>query len=236
MSNVHAGAQPRRLVAVVPVRGGSQGLPGKNVRELAGHPLYEHSVRHASDAGVDLVVITTDIQSILEKHHGPGVVVHRRPDHLCGPSVPMSPVLADVVSRREFDNADVVLLQATSPLRRTSDVKGAVGEFRRGGHELVMTVQRAPSSVLKSGVLEHGRFRAVRRTSDLFSNRQDLPDVFQPNGAVYVFDAELIRENGSLDTDRIGVVMMSPEDSFDIDTEEDFEMCVDALRARGALG
>lgn len=207
------------LLALVPVRGGSKGLPGKNLRPLAGRPLYRHAVDQGLEAGAE-VLISTDIPELLAADHGPGVTALRRPPELAGDDVPMDPVILHAL--RDRGEALVVLLQATSPLRRAGDIRAALEVWRRGRFDLVMSVTPTPAGILKYGMAEGDRFVPVARAEYCFMNRQSLPAVYRPNGAVYVFDAEWFRANGGLATDRIGMVEMPAERSHDIDTAEDF--------------
>lgn len=211
----------RPLIAVVPLRAGSKGFPGKNTALIAGRPLYEHAIRQGIEAGASRVIVTTDIREVLEATHDEGVLVHRRPAELTGDDVPMAPVLADVLARPEADGADVVLLQATSPMRRPEQIREAVDQLRAAGVDLVMSVRPADAGVLKYGTVEDGRFQALRDPRHPFTNRQDLPPVYRPNGAIYVFAAEWYREHGSFDSASVGAYVMSAEDSVDIDTPQD---------------
>ena len=220
------------LVAIIPARAGSKGLPGKNVRTILGRPLYSYSVDHAFDAGIEVVLITTDIDEILEASHRPGVVVHRRPQALCGDETPMESVLADVIKKDLFDEATVVLLQATSPLRNPGDIRRAITHYEKGTADLVMSVVPVDSGVLKCGTLEGDRFSPLRHPSDPFANRQALPSVVKPDGSVYVFGASWYRRNGELSTDRMSAIVVDPSTSLDIDTIDDFEHCVQQFARR----
>lgn len=215
------------LIAIVPVRGGSKGLPGKNIRPLAGKPLYRHAVDQGLEAGAE-VLISTDIEEILAQDHGKGVSAIRRPAELAGDTVPMDPVLIHALRGR--GEAMVVLLQATSPLRRAGDIAAALEVYRTGRFDLVLSVTPTPASILKYGLREGDRFVPVAKPDYCFMNRQQLPAVFRPNGAVYVFDAGWLRANGGLATDRIGMVEMPADRSLDIDTLEDFERVEAVLR------
>lgn len=222
----------RPLVAVIPIRGGSKGLPGKNLRPLLGIPLYQHAIGHARGAGAQQVVVTTDIDEVIGVDHGPDVVVHPRPNHLATDGTTMDPVLSDVLALPTFDGAVVVLLQATSPLRRPWQIVEAVTAFNRSDADLVMSVCEADRTVLKYGTVEGDRFVPLRSPDDTFQNRQALPRVLRPNGAIYVFDAEWFRGHGTLSTDSIGAYEMPPADSWDIDTAADFEHCKRILAER----
>jgi CMP-N-acetylneuraminic acid synthetase len=214
--------------AVIPLRAGSKGLPGKNTRLLAGKPLYRHAVDEALAAGARRVVITTDIAEVLQAQQPAGVTLIPRPADLARDDVPMAPVLAHAIQSAGVLGT-VVLLQATSPLRRASDIRAALAVFANGAHELVMSVTPADRGVLKWGILDGDRFRPVSDPAYCFSNRQSLPPVVRPNGAVYVVDAAGFVTRGSFVTDRIGLIEMSAERSQDIDNLQDFERCAAVL-------
>ena len=117
---------------------------------------------------------------------------------------------------------------ATAPLRRLADryvIRAALAVFANGAHELVMSVTPADRGVLKWGILDGDRFRPVSDPAYCFSNRQSLPPVVRPNGAVYVVDAAGFVARGSFVTDRIGLIEMCAERSQDIDNLQDFEQC-----------
>lgn len=213
------------VIAVVPARAGSKGVPRKNVRLLAGRPLYSYAVHQALDAGVDRVIVTTDIPDILTRDHGERVVAHRRPAELASDGAPMAAVLTDVIDHADCDRSIVVLLQPTSPLRSPADIAAAVGLYESAGCDLVMSVCEADRSVLKWGTLVDGKFAALGDQRYVFANRQELPKVYRPNGAIYVFAAEWLRRQRDLVTDSIAAYVMPAELSIDIDTEEDFEEC-----------
>lgn len=222
----------RTTVAIIPARAGSKGLPRKNVRPLGGAPLYRHAVEQAEAVDVDRIIITTDIPEILKSEFGSSVRVHARPTELCGDDVEMAPVLLDALDAQGLPHATVVLLQVTSPLRSPAAIRSCVELYDREDVDLVMTVTQADRGVLKYGTVEAGRFHALRDPSHPFTNRQSLPPVYRPNGAVFVFESEWLHRNRGLRTDSIAVHEMSAEDSVDIDTLEDLERCEQILAAR----
>ena len=215
--------------AVIPLRGGSKGLPGKNTRLLAGKPLYRHAVDQALSAGATRVLISTDIPEVQGAVLPVGVEVLSRPAELAGDATPMASVLLHAIQAAGVTGV-VGLLQATSPLRQTADILAALVTYATGMYELVMSVTGADRGVLKWGtLLDDNTFIPLVRPEYCFSNRQSLPPVFRPNGAVYVFDAQAFVQRGNLAFDRIGSVHMSAERSLDIDTLEDFERCEQRL-------
>ena len=219
---------PQPWTAVIPLRAGSKGLPGKNTRLLAGKPLYRHAVDAALAAGAQRVILSTDIAQLLSAELPPAVDAIQRPLDLCGDAVPMAPVLSHALQAAACTGT-VVLLQATSPLRQAADIHAALGLFATGQHELVMSVTEADRGVLKWGRLDGDRFVPLSDPAHCFANRQSLPPVVRPNGAVYVMNAEWFLKRASFVSERIGVVPMSAERSQDIDTLADFERCEAAL-------
>jgi CMP-N-acetylneuraminic acid synthetase len=214
--------------AVIPLRCGSKGLPGKNTRLLAGKPLYRYTVDLALAAGAQRVIVSTNIPEVLSATLPPGVQALERPADLCGDAVPMAPVLAHALQSVGCEGA-VVLLQATSPLRQVADVQAALDVFGTGQHELVLSVTQADRGVLKWGHAEGDRFVPLSDPAYCFSNRQSLPAVVRPNGAVYVVQAQWFLAHGGFVSERIGLVQMDAERSLDIDTLADFERCEAAL-------
>ena len=202
-------------LAIVPVRAGSKGLVGKNLMPLAGVPLWQRAAEQGARMA-DQVIVTTDAADILAATPADRVTHLRRPTELARDDTPMAPVLlhalADVAPETR-----VLLLQATSPLRSDADIGAAFARFDEGGWSMVMSVTEADRGVLKWGRVEEGRFLPLGRPGDCFANRQSLPPVLRPNGAVYVFTAGAFREAGGFPSDRIGVVEMPDDRSLDID-------------------
>lgn len=219
-----------RLVVIVPVRGGSKGLPGKNLALLAGMPLWERAVAQGRAVGADEVWVSTDVAAILSRAPEPGLRVLPRSAELAADDTPMAPVLLHALALMEGP-ARIVLLQPTSPLRTDADIRAAVTLHETGAFDLVKTVTPANSGVLKYGQLEGDRFVPLSDPAHCFANRQSLPQVLRPNGAVYVFDKDWFLGNGGFVTDRIGAVVLPEERSYDIDTAEDFARAEALLRS-----
>jgi N-acylneuraminate cytidylyltransferase len=215
-------------IAIIPLRNGSKGLPGKNTKLLAGKPLYCHAVDEALAAGASRVIISTDIAEVLNALHPAGVETMVRPSHLCGDTVEMTEVLQHIIKTASLKGT-VVLLQATSPLRNATHIKESLSVFASQNYELVLSVTQAERSILKWGFLQAGHFKPVSNPAFCFSNRQQLPPIVRPNGALYLFDAQWFANNGGFVSDKIGAFEMSANVSLDIDTLDDFLHCEQAI-------
>lgn len=209
-------------LGVVPVRKGSKGLAGKNIRRLNGIPLYRHAVDQALRI-IGRCVITTDIPEILSADLPTGCEVLERDAALAADETPMHLVIDDVIRRLELERETLVLLQATSPLRNDQDVERVMALHATGVHDLVMTVVSTDPGILKYGTVKGDQFVPVSRPEYCFSNRQSLPDIYRPNGAVYAFSANAFSRANHFPFDNMGVVEMPQGRSFDIDTIEDFD-------------
>lgn len=207
-------------LAIIPVRTGSKGLVGKNFLKLAGTPLWQRSAQQGARVAARTVV-TTDAEEILAAIPPTGVTYLRRPPELAADETPMAPVIAHALEGVE-DDTTVILLQATSPLRTDQDITSALALHGQGDWSMVMSVTDADRGVLKWGRVEAGAFVPLGRPGDCFSNRQALPPVIRPNGAVYVFSAGAFRAEDGFPSDRIGVVEMPLERSLDIDDAASF--------------
>lgn len=212
-------------IAFIPARGGSKGLPGKNTKLLAGKPLYRHSVDQALAAGIEQVFISTDIDEILTAALPDRASAVKRTKALAGDETPMDAVLMDFLQQVYPGQAQIVLLQPTSPMRTPEHIREGLHLYHDSQPSLLMSVCAAPASTLKFGTIDSGRFQAMRDNAHCFANRQSLPDVYRPNGAIYIFDADRFRRTGALSSDNILPLIMDEASSQDIDNLDDFKRC-----------
>ena len=219
-------------VALVPLRAGSKGVANKNVRPFGGKPLFEHAIAQGLRC-CGTCVVSTDIAQVLHRPTEKNVHLHPRPEEFARDNSPMDAVLADVIESLGLHTKTIVLLQATSPLRQDAIILEAIECFAAGKYDLVMSLTQAEKSVLKCGFVKDGQFAPLSKPEHCFMNRQVLPDIYRPTGAVFVFSADWFMRQRSLTTDRIGAVIMPPQQSLDIDTAEDFKRAEAAFIEQG---
>jgi CMP-N,N'-diacetyllegionaminic acid synthase len=216
-----------RVLGLVPARGGSRGLPDKNTRPRAGRPLIAWTIETASAcASIDDVVVSTDSERIARVATENGAQVpFMRAEHLARDDSRMIDVVLDAVDTladagRKFDI--IALLQPTSPLRTTADIDDAFARLRESGGQAVVSVCRAEPSPLLAGTLPaDGSLADFLRPREATANRQQLPEYFRLNGAVYLAEVPWLRERGSFVGRGAFAFVMPPERSVDIDTELD---------------
>lgn len=229
----------RSILGLVPARGGSKGVPGKNVRPIAGEPLVARSVRVARESGVlDAVVVSTDDAVIAAAAHEAGAEVLDRPAELASDTATMTGVIGNVLSAlaaqgRTFTH--LMLLQPTSPLRSADDIRAAIARLdETAGSAVVSVCETEHSPLLANTLPEDGSMSAFLRPEVARANRQELPRYYRLNGAIYLAELDYFRETGSFVGEKTFALIMPLERSVDIDSEIDFALAeLLAERAQG---
>lgn len=236
-----------RVLAVVPARGGSQGLPGKNIKPLAGLPLIGHSLRAADlVAGIDRVVVSTDSPEIanVARRLG-GDVPFLRPADLAQHDSPMIPVLAHALETAERQDGTaydlLVLLDPTCPARVPTEVEAAL-DFLLGHEEWdgVVSVSEPGFNPWWVGVRpstdDPSRAEPVLPEGASATRRQDVERFLRINGNFYVWRTSFIRrgEPSWIEHGVHGMVEIPEERAFAIDHLYQFEM-LEAMLAHGVL-
>jgi CMP-N-acetylneuraminic acid synthetase len=217
------------ILCVIPARGGSKGLPGKNLRELGGKPLIAHSIEQAlASRYVDRVVVSTDDAAIAAAAAAAGAEVpFVRPAALATDDSGSVDVLLhalDWLAQRERYAPDaLLLLQPTSPLRAVGDIERCTELLVDGGWDNVISVAAAHANPYFSLVERvDGKIRPVKQSPAL--TRQSAPAVYELNGAVYLWRTAALRHARGLFLERTEVYVMPRERSVDIDDLLDFKI------------
>jgi CMP-N,N'-diacetyllegionaminic acid synthase len=232
-----------RTIATICARGGSKGLPGKNIRPFAGRPLIVHTIAHAlACPGIRGVFVSTDDERIAEVARGAGATVpYLRPAELATDQAGKLPVIEHLVQHLEASGesvARIVDLQPTSPLREPADITGALAVADRADHpQLVVSVREAADNPYFN-LVEQGADGLVHLSKGAGNaRRQDTPPVFALNGSIYVWQRAALAHAAvhGLWSVRIAAYPMPRWKSVDIDDLEDFEHA-EWLHARHGAG
>ena len=209
---------------VIPARGGSKGLPGKNIKDLCGKPLIAYSIDVARQFVDDKhICVSTDSEEIKQVAENYGLIVpFIRPDYLATDTATTNDVLVHAVNlfkQQGVNYKKLVLLQPTSPLRTSQDVEGAM-ELYRDDIDMVVSVMISHAPAVLCSENESGFVELVYNKNA--AGRQQLQDMYEFNGAVYVINVQALLDKGlSKFTKRVKYVM-SKEHSVDIDDIYDF--------------
>ncbi len=219
------------MIAFIPARGGSKGLPGKNIKELCGKPLITHTIEAALHARyIHRVVVTTDSKEIADAAAKAGAEVpFLRPAYLASDTASAIDVYIHAADyMRENYKEDVskfMVLLPTAPLRNANHIDEAYKLFVEKQSETLVSVTEAkipPSWYLyldKNGNIHNADFG---KKNGLVQNRQNNGTFYIPNGAIYILDYRLLNNNRTYYSERTVAYIMQSRESMDIDTDDDF--------------
>lgn len=225
----------RKVLAIIPARGGSKGLPGKNIKMLAGQPLLAWTIEAArKSAYIDRLILSSDDPEIIRVAKDFGCEVpFVRPKELAADDTPgISPVLHALSLLPGYDY--VALLQPTSPLRLAEDIDACLERCHHAQAPACVSVTQAAQSPYWMYKFETGdRLTPFLADASRFARRQDLPAAYALNGAVYVGRVEsVLADQTFLGPETVGQVMPEAR-SADIDGERDFAWIEFLLTRKG---
>ncbi|KRE46294.1 acylneuraminate cytidylyltransferase family protein [Paenibacillus sp. Soil522] len=221
--------QNKRVVALIPARGGSKSIPLKNIKMMNGKPLIAWTIETAFNTKeIDRVIVSTDHASIVSVAHQYGAEVMLRPDRLSqDDSLPID-VIRYCMERLKADKEPaelIVYLEPTCPLRKPEDISDCLSMLADPvkGLSSVATFKEADLHPYRAWKRDGGKPSMFIDGAVPWLPRQQLPDALQLNGAVYAFTLDSISGSSiSVLSDRCGVVKMPKNRSVDIDDEIDF--------------
>ena len=218
----------KTVLAIIPARGGSKGVPHKNIRLLAGKPLIVWTIEEAKKSKyIDRLILSSEDEEIIKVAREYGCEVpFKRPVELAQDDTPGIEPVIHTINTLEEKYDYVVLLQPTSPLRTVEDVDGCIQHCITKGTPACVSVTEAQQSPYWMYKLDDDmKLKPFVQYDGEINRRQDLPRVYVLNGAVYVAETRFINENKSFLTGETVGYRMSGENSVDIDTEVDFDYC-----------
>ena len=228
-----------KVVAIIPARGGSTGIPRKNLKTVGGKPLVVHAVEHALKAEtVDLAVVTSDDPEIRDVAQAAGAMVLGRPDEFAHDKTwqEVDRLLVWVVAQLEDQGLDVgvvVLLYPTAPLRRPEFVDQAVRQITEGDRDSVLSLYRDMRYLW--AVEPDGPRPTNYQPCNRMPRQMEGWNQWAENKAVYAVRRDLLVDTGCRIGGRVGHVEMPKWMSIDVDTPQDLELAEHIYRAR-ALG
>lgn len=226
-----------KVIAIIPARAGSKGLPWKNILPLYGKPLIAWTIEAALCASiVDEVFVTSESKEILGIAEEWGAHSLMRPIHLASDCSSSEPVIAHAISclrdSGQFSDFVVVFLQPTSPLRDADHIDAALAAFSSSAGRALISVYQPDKTPFKAYVIGDDGFMTGLVSSDApYLRRQDLPETFYPNGAIYIFKASAFMDSERIPRDGVVPFEMSAELSLDIDTEADLK-CAEQILSK----
>ncbi len=214
----------KKVLALIPARGGSKGIKGKNIIELEGKPLISYSILAARESKyVDRTVVTTDSKEIADvsKMYG-AEIPFMRPEELAGDRSTTLEAVLHALKLLEQKYDILVLLQPTSPLRTCQDIDAALETFIRNGCRALASVSEVHDSpLLMRKVKDNGEMeKLLENCYNSTIRRQDMPEIYRINGSIYINSIKNINEKTSFNDNLIAFIMKK-EHSVDIDDYSD---------------
>ena len=223
----------KNIVAIIPARGGSVGIPDKNVIGFCGHPLLAWSILHAQQAmSVTSVWVTSDSNKILDVANAYGASTIKRPADIATDIASSESAWLHAIKFIESQGQaiDLVLgMQATSPLRQAIDVDQAIKKFYDGSYDSLFSSAELEDFFIwkrnSGGELESFNYDYLNRKC-----RQELSAQYVENGSFYLFKPELLRQCNNRLGGKIGTFTMDFWKTFEIDNQADYRLCEMLMR------
>lgn len=215
----------KKILSIIPARGGSKGLPGKNIIDLGGKPLIAWSIESSlrSKYVVDTIV-SSDDDGILDIAKIYGADILKRPSEFASDLASSESVVQHVLKTIDKSYDYIVLLQPTSPLRDEKDIDMAFEKLFNKDATALISVCEIDNKILKAFKEDsNGFIEGVSNNKYPFMRRQDLPKTYMSNGAIYIIKVDEFLKNNSFYTDKTIAFLMDMDKSMDIDTKEDLE-------------
>ncbi|WP_339031846.1 acylneuraminate cytidylyltransferase family protein [Bradyrhizobium symbiodeficiens] len=225
----------RKTLAVIAARGGSKGIPHKNLLDLCGKPLIAWTVEQARAArGVDVVAVSSDSDQILAAAEAAGAVGVRRPDDISGDLASSESAwlnALDAIDARMGRFERIVALQATSPIREPGDIENALSTFDRDHLDSLLSVCEVEDYFnWRIGANGPEPINYDYRNRRM---RQQIEKRYLENGSFYVLIPSLLREQKNRLGGKIGFHVMERHKMFQIDRPEDVKLCAAIMRSYG---
>jgi len=219
----------KKILGIIPARGGSKRIKRKNIKLLAGKPLIAYTIEAALKSRyLSKIVVTTEDERIIKIVKKYNVEIIKRPQRLATDTTSMSVVITHVIDYLEdYQNYSpdiLVLLQPTSPLRTSVDIDKAIELFLRGRCDSVISVSELQSPSYWCFKKGKDYLKPLFGWKYFKKRKQDLPKSYLPNGAIFITELKLFRKNKSFYSEKILPYIMSLERSVDIDTPIDFKL------------
>ncbi len=214
------------VVAIILARGGSKGIPQKNIIDFCGKPLLAWSIEHCVDGGINRVYVSSDNEEILNISKKYGAQTIKRPKNISGDKATSESAwlhALDCIHNKPEKIDWVMAPQVTSPLRTANDIQSGIVKASTGKYDSLFSC--SISEDLFFWEQQNGSFKSINYDWKDRKPRQDMPKQYIENGSFYLFRPEVLIKNNNRFGQKIGIVEMEFWKMFEIDSMEDLRMC-----------
>ncbi len=223
-------------VAIIPARGGSKGIPRKNLVEVCGKPLIAWSILQARNArDIDSVWVTSDDEDILAVAASFGANPIKRPAEISGDQATSESAwlhALDAIEGSGIPVGLVVAMQATSPIRESADLDGGVKMLRERGFDSLLSVAEV-EDFFTWRIADDGGAESINYDHRHRKRRQQIEKRYLENGSFYIFRPDLLRRENNRLGGRIALFVMDRHKMFQVDNPSDIHLCAAIMRGFG---
>ncbi|WP_026882561.1 cytidylyltransferase domain-containing protein [Clostridium akagii] len=219
-----------KVIAIIPARGGSKGVPRKNIKDLNGKPLIAYTIEEAKKSKyIDRIIVSTEDGEIakVSKEYG-AEIPYLRPYELAQDNSPTIDCIINMIDllkeKQKYTPDYVCLLQCTSPLRNYEDIDGTIKKAIDLNVDGAVSICESEVNPYWTNILHGDKLKYFLDDGKKITRRQDLPKIYRVNGAVYVIKTDILLEQRTFETENITGYIMDNGNSVDIDTEIDFKL------------
>lgn len=227
------------ILGLIPARGGSKGIPGKNIRLLDGKPLLQYTFGAGRNSKLlSRLILSSDDTAIIEVAELLGLEVpFVRPSHLAQDVTGSLEVVLHALDFLEAKGETydaVCLLQPTSPFRKEGLIDAAIEKFSSGGFDSLISVRQVPENFNPHWIFEeqNGLLKIATGEDEIITRRQELPTAYYRDGAVYLTKTEVLRDQKSLFGKKVGFIDATGEPYVNIDEPSDWKKAEQLLKSR----
>jgi len=226
----------KSVVAIILARGGSKGIPGKNIIDFCGKPLLVWTIEQLQQAkGIDSIWVSSDSEEILSIGRNCGIETICRPDELSGDAATSESgwLHALEIIENQAGHVDIIIApQVTSPLREARDIERGLHDFQEQGCDSMFSCSVAENLFFWEKMSD-GKLRSVNHDYRNRKRRQEIRKQYIENGSFYLFKPEVLRQHDNRLGDKIGMTEMAFWKMFQIDEPSDIELCEVIMRNYG---
>ncbi|GGG27975.1 hypothetical protein GCM10011344_30960 [Dokdonia pacifica] len=227
-----------KVLGLIPARGGSKGIPGKNKKMLGGKPLLQYTVEAGLKASqLDTLIFSSEDEELMALARDLGVSVpFARPQELAEDTSGSLGVVQHALRYMQTQGKAydaVCLLQVTNPFRSAGMIDEAVSAFAKANTDSLVSVLKVPHEYNPHWVFEateDGKLNIATGEKEIIKRRQDLPDAYIRDGAIYITKSEVLLEQNSLYGSSISYIESDPEWHVNIDTMEDWKLAEELVK------
>jgi len=223
------------IVCLIPARKNSS-LKNKNMVLINNKPLIYYTIASAKKCGkIKEINVSSDSNVILNYSKQFNIKALRRPKKLAKNNTKGNEVIIQFIKERKnyLKNKSIIILQPTSPLRKSSHINKAIDLHYKNNHKTIVSVKKNDSKILKSFILNKKKLQPLEKGKYIEENRQNLPEIYSPNGAIFLFSVKEFKKNKKIPYNKSIPFFMNEKESIDLDTKEDLIVIKKLLKRYG---